>query len=166
MSWVSAFALVDFDLDLGQSYQPLTRSLTQCAEIELSVPPGRLERADEAAMCERPWSSPSDALRCFHAFPDSMSGILGNATFFFSVPLSIFEGRVGFGYVLVRQYRDTTLRRGYFQKALVLVSEWPFTRLFSAVVSVVAPGVFNHGESWLEQIMTDIKKWFLPSLAS
>ena len=55
-----------------------------------------------------------------------------------------------FGYVHFRQIRDKTVKRGYFQKSLVLLSKLPFISLFLSMVSQLGPNYFQYGLESLE----------------
>ena len=102
---------------------------------------------------------------CYLSFPDSHSGCLGDTQFSFRIrqcggqrrpwhtddrhcdsgaPASLQREHAHyFGYVYFRQVKDSSARRGYFQKSLVLVSRLPFVRLFQALLSLVAPEYFD-----------------------
>lgn len=55
-----------------------------------------------------------------------------------------------YGYVYFRQVRDKTLRRGYFQKSVVLLSSLPYFNFFKDIADIVAPEYFDNGEPCLE----------------
>ncbi|XP_047641838.1 protein DENND6B isoform X3 [Phacochoerus africanus] len=67
-----------------------------------------------------------------------------------------------FGYVYFRQVKDSSARRGYFQKSLVLVSRLPFVRLFQALLSLVAPEYFDKLTPCLEAVCNEIDQWPAP----
>ncbi len=48
-----------------------------------------------------------------------------------------------YGHVFFRQQRDLELKRGFFQKALVLLTPHPWPGLFSFIVSKLGPIVMN-----------------------
>jgi hypothetical protein len=64
-----------------------------------------------------------------------------------------------FGFVLFRQQRDTTKNRGYFQKAMMVISEKPFLDLFERVLRVVGPLFFQIGSPVLEALYHNICEW-------
>ncbi|SNX81760.1 uncharacterized protein MEPE_00465 [Melanopsichium pennsylvanicum] len=67
-----------------------------------------------------------------------------------------------YGYVFFRQKRDSTNRRGYFQKSVVILSHLPFVGLFSEVVARLGPLYFEHGMSMFEAFANDIMGWPTP----
>ncbi|KAG2213794.1 hypothetical protein INT46_005249 [Mucor plumbeus] len=67
-----------------------------------------------------------------------------------------------YGYVFFRQKKDPTIRRGYFQKSLVLLSQHPFVGLFSRVVSILGPAYFDTGQPMLEAACMNIAQWKSP----
>ncbi|KAJ8301413.1 hypothetical protein KUTeg_020400 [Tegillarca granosa] len=64
-----------------------------------------------------------------------------------------------YGFVYFRQTKDKSIRRGYFQKSVVLISRLPFIALFTQLVSIVAPEYFDNGEPSLEAACHDIDQW-------
>lgn len=67
-----------------------------------------------------------------------------------------------FGYVYFRQVKDKTLKRGYFQKSVVLLSKFPYVSLFNYILGLIAVEYFNTGAEVLETACHDIDKWPLP----
>lgn len=67
-----------------------------------------------------------------------------------------------YGYVFFRQKRDSTNRRGYFQKSIVILSHLPLVGLFSEVVARLGPLYFEHGMSMLEAFANDVMSWPAP----
>ncbi|XP_027631135.1 protein DENND6B isoform X2 [Tupaia chinensis] len=67
-----------------------------------------------------------------------------------------------FGYVYFRQVKDSSVKRGYFQKSLVLVSRLPFVRLFQALLSLIAPEYFDKLAPCLEAVCNEIDQWPAP----
>ncbi|XP_064446506.1 protein DENND6B isoform X5 [Mirounga angustirostris] len=67
-----------------------------------------------------------------------------------------------FGYVYFRQVKDSSMKRGYFQKSLVLVSRLPFVRLFQALLSLIAPEYFDKLAPCLEAVCNEIDQWPAP----
>ncbi|XP_063459269.1 protein DENND6B isoform X3 [Pan paniscus] len=68
-----------------------------------------------------------------------------------------------FGYVYFRQVKDSSVKRGYFQKSLVLVSRLPFVRLFQALLSLIAPEYFDKLAPCLEAVCSEIDQWPAPA---
>lgn len=162
-NWVHAICVVTFDLELGQAME-----LIYPADRELS----ERERTNI----------------CYLAFPDSNSGLMGNVQFHFRIrqcpqpsssnplqarpaihqynaacPINIqTEDGYMYGYVYFRQVKDRTLRRGYFQKSVVLLSHLPLVSLFTSVLELVAPEYFDTGEASLEAACHHLDQWPLP----
>lgn len=67
-----------------------------------------------------------------------------------------------YGYVFFRQKPDSTNRRGYFQKSVVILSHLPLVGLFSEVVARLGPLYFEHGMSMFEAFAHDIMSWPAP----
>ena len=55
-----------------------------------------------------------------------------------------------YGYSFFRQVRDAELKRGYFQKSIVLLTRLPYHTLFYRVLELVAPEYFDNGPTALE----------------
>lgn len=67
-----------------------------------------------------------------------------------------------FGYVFFRQVKDKSLKRGYFQKSVVLLSKFPFVSFFNYILSLIANEYFTTGGEVLETACNDIDNWPLP----
>ncbi|EHH20353.1 hypothetical protein EGK_03195, partial [Macaca mulatta] len=122
---------------------------------------------------------------CYLSFPDSHSGCLGDTQFSFRMrqcggqrspwhaddrhynsraPVALQrEPAHYFGYVYFRQVKDRSVKRGYFQKSLVLVSRLPFVRLFQALLSLIAPEYFDKLAPCLEAVCSEIDQWPAPA---
>ncbi|NXM31463.1 DEN6B protein, partial [Oxyruncus cristatus] len=118
---------------------------------------------------------------CYLSFPDSYSGGLGDTQFSFRLrqsggprtspfqddgrynreaPLTLQrEAAHYFGYVYFRQVKDSSMRRGYFQKSLVLVSRLPYVNLFQSLLQLIAPEYFDKLEPCLEAVCNEIDQW-------
>ncbi|XP_051976442.1 protein DENND6B-like [Xyrauchen texanus] len=158
-AWLECVCVVTFDLELGQS-------------IELVYP-------YDAKLTEKEKTS-----ICYLSFPDSYSGCLGDTQFSFRLRQSV--GRSGswfgqedvynrdapvtlqkehahfHGYVYFRQVKDASVKRGYFQKSLVVVSRLPFVHLFHSLLQVIAPEYFEKLEPFLETVCNEIDQWPAP----
>lgn len=160
-NWVHAICVVTFDLELGQAMEmiyPGDRELTERERTNI----------------------------CYLAFPDSNSGLMGNVQFHFRIrqcpqsnplhtrpaihqynatcPTSIqTDDGYLYGYVYFRQVKDRTLRRGYFQKSVVLLSHLPLVSLFTSVLDLMAPEYFDTGEASLEAACHHLDQWPLPT---
>ncbi|XP_078129769.1 protein DENND6B [Sander vitreus] len=157
-SWLECVCVVTFDLELGQA-------------IELVYP-------QDVKLTEKEKTS-----ICYLSFPDSYSGCLGDTQFSFRLRHSVgrrawrlredvynrdapatlqTEASHFFGYVYFRQVKDVSVRRGYFQKSLVLVSRLPYYGLFHSLLQVVAPEFFEKLQPCLEAVCSEIDQWPSP----
>uniref|UniRef100_A0A8B9JVF0 DENN/MADD domain containing 6B n=1 Tax=Astyanax mexicanus TaxID=7994 RepID=A0A8B9JVF0_ASTMX len=155
--WLECVCVVTFDLELGQA-------------IELVYP-------HDVKLTEKEKTS-----ICYLSFPDSYSGCLGDTQFSFRLRQSV--GRVSgswfgeedkynrdaplilqkelahfYGYVYFRQVKDVSVKRGYFQKSLVLVSRLPYVQLFQSLLQSIAPEYFEKLEPCLEAVCNEIDQW-------
>ncbi|XP_058125039.1 uncharacterized protein LOC131282171 [Anopheles ziemanni] len=160
--WLHCICVVTFDLELGQAMELIYPQHVTLAEQEkMNI--------------------------CYLAFPDSNSGCMGDSQFHIRLRVSSgsenstlpkglqeFNGNCMpvhradpghfWGFVYFRQIKDSSLKRGYFQKSLVLLTRLPFVNLFYELCSVIAPAYFSNGEPTLEAVCDSICKW--PSLLS
>ncbi|KAI6660555.1 Protein DENND6B-like [Oopsacas minuta] len=155
-NWLCCFCVVTFDLEIGQALE--------------SVYPS-----------EFPLSEDEKTNICYLAFPDSNAGLIGDVQFHFRIPASGIrregcnpkpipyssslplvlrqENNHYFGFVYFRQTKDASIRRGYFQKSVILITRLPFFNLFSTLMGKVAPEVFKVGNNFLEVIYQEICHW-------
>ncbi|XP_042259460.1 protein DENND6B [Thunnus maccoyii] len=157
-SWLECVCVVTFDLELGQA-------------IELVYP-------QDVKLTEKEKTS-----ICYLSFPDSYSGCLGDTQFSFRLRQSVgrraarfrddvynrdapvtLQREVShfFGYVYFRQVKDVSVKRGYFQKSLVLLSRLPYTHLFHSLLQIIAPEFFEKLEPCLEAVCNEIDQWPSP----
>ncbi|RVE56831.1 hypothetical protein OJAV_G00225030 [Oryzias javanicus] len=156
--WLECACVVTFDLELGQA-------------LELLYPPdARLTEKEKTSIC-------------YLSFPDSYSGCHGDTQFTFrfrqsvgrrassavdvynrDAPASLqVEAAHFFGYAYFRQVKDTSVKRGYFQKSLVLVSRLPYSVLFHSILQVLAPEFFEKLQPCLETVCNEIDQWPAPT---
>ncbi|XP_029472725.1 LOW QUALITY PROTEIN: protein DENND6B [Rhinatrema bivittatum] len=158
-AWLECVCVVTFDLELGQA-------------MELVYPHDlRLTDKEKTSIC-------------YLSFPDSYSGCLGDTQFSFrlrqtmgqrstwftedgkynrEVPVTLQrETAHYYGYVYFRQVKDSSVKRGYFQKSLVLVSRFPFVNLFHSLLQLIAPEYFDKLEPCLEAVCNEIDQWPSP----
>ncbi|XP_055009786.1 protein DENND6B, partial [Boleophthalmus pectinirostris] len=156
-SWLECVCVVTFDLELGQA-------------LELVYP-------QDVKLTEKEKTN-----ICYLSFPDSYSGCLGDTQFSFRMRQSVGRrsSRDGdiynrdapltlqkevshfFGYVYFRQVKDVSVKRGYFQKSLVLLSRLPYTALFHSLLQIIAPEYFEKLEPCLETVCNEIDQWPKP----
>ncbi|XP_060770246.1 protein DENND6B isoform X5 [Neoarius graeffei] len=60
------------------------------------------------------------------------------------------------------QVKDASIKRGYFQKSLVLVSRLPYIHLFQSLLQIIAPEYFEKSEPCLEAVCNEIDQWPSP----
>lgn len=157
-AWVHSIYVVTFDIEFGQA-------------IEAEFP-----RSKELELNETELNN-----ICYSSFPDSNSSILGSTQFHFRMRLSKLDNRLKkfysyyntqttqalsvdtqfiYGYVHFLQKKDSSLKRGYFQKSLVILSLLPFVELFYHVVSIVGTNYFENEQLLsLENVYDQTKKW-------
>ncbi|KAF9584455.1 Protein dennd6a [Lunasporangiospora selenospora] len=143
--WMVCFCVVNFDLEKGQA-------------IESIYPPSDFTPEETKTIC-------------FSSFPDSNTFDVGDTVFNFRIR-STTSGRAAtgpttdagflYGYVFFRQKQDPTIRRGFFQKSVVLISQHPFIGLFSKLVSALGPAYFEVGRPMLETAFHNIASWPAP----
>ncbi|XP_018600169.2 protein DENND6A isoform X2 [Scleropages formosus] len=158
-AWLHCICVVGFDLELGQA-------------VEVIYPHhSKLTDKEKTSIC-------------YLSFPDSNSGCLGDTQFCFRfrqaagrksslgcflehfdrdapVCLKRDQGHY-YGYVYFRQVRDKSLKRGYFQKSLVLISKLPYVTFFHSLLKLIAPEYFEKQEPCLEAACNDIDRWPAP----
>jgi hypothetical protein len=110
--WIRCLCIVNFDLLVGQT-------LEQCV-------PANALTAEEAQNVAN------------LAFPDSNSGVFGDASFVFrfrSQSAARDSYPFYFGWVYFRQKKDASISRGYFQKSVVLITHLPIN--MEAIVNLI-----------------------------
>uniref|UniRef100_A0A3Q1B4T1 UDENN domain-containing protein n=1 Tax=Amphiprion ocellaris TaxID=80972 RepID=A0A3Q1B4T1_AMPOC len=159
-AWLHCICVVGFDLELGQA-----------VEVRQKDPAGSCKLTGKTSIC-------------YLSFPDSNSGCLGDTQFCFrfrqgsnkksslgsfletsdrdAPPCLKREQGHYYGYVYFRQVRDKTLKRGYFQKSLVLISKLPYVTFFHSLLKIMAPEYFEKQEPCLEAACNDIDRWPTP----
>lgn len=154
--WLHSICVVTFDLELGQALEviyPGDALLTNVEKMNI----------------------------CYLAFPDSNSGTLRDSNFHFRIRRSLNDFRENqkilmeslptsspidphyfYGFVHFRQQKDPTIRRGYFQKSIVLMTPLPFFSLFYAVTARIAHHFFESGEAAIEAACHHMDSWMRP----
>ncbi|KAM8917244.1 protein DENND6A [Spinachia spinachia] len=158
-TWLHCICVVGFDLELGQAVEVIYPHHSKLSEKEKTS-------------------------ICYLSFPDSNSGCLGDTQFCFrfrqgsnrksslgcflettdrdAPPCLKREQGHYYGYVYFRQVRDKSLKRGYFQKSLVLISKRPYVTFFHSLLKIMAPEYFEKQEPCLEAACNDIDRWPAP----
>ncbi|XP_026857939.1 DENN/MADD domain containing 6Aa isoform X1 [Electrophorus electricus] len=166
-AWLHCICVVGFDLELGQAVE-----VARYDDLLVIYP-------HHAKLTEKEKTS-----ICYLSFPDSNSGCLGDTQFCFrfrqaasrrsslgcfwdhfdrDAPVCLKKDLGHFyGYVYFRQVRDKSLKRGYFQKSLVLISKLPYVTFFHSLLKLIAPEYFEKQEPCLEAACNDIDRWPMP----
>ncbi|XP_064399646.1 protein DENND6A-like [Halichondria panicea] len=157
--WLCAVCVVTFDLELGQALESIIPSDYSLSDTEKSNV-------------------------CYLSFPDSNSGCMGDTQFHYRIRCS-GEGAGGtslshthhhqgaplvltpdpgyyYGFVYFRQVKDADIKRGYYQKSVVLLTRLPYITLFTQMVQKIAPDYFTNGLPSLEAACHSINTWLAP----
>ena len=62
-----------------------------------------------------------------------------------------------------RQVKDPTIRRGYYQKSVILLSYLPLVSFFTQIATLVANKFFENGDLPLEIFCHDVDRWPSPN---
>lgn len=157
-AWIHSIYVVTFDIEFGQA-------------IETQYP-----RRSELPMTDQETNN-----ICYSSFPDSNSSTLGSTQFHFKMRLSKLDDSLKqfysyyntqttqalnvdtqfiYGYVHFLQKKDPSLKRGYFQKSLVILSLLPFVELFYHVVNVVGTNYFDNEQLLsLDSVYNQTMRW-------
>lgn len=172
-SWIHSIYVVTFDIEFGQAvelrYPRDIINPTLCLESSTTI-----------------WKdfNLSDIEQnniCYSSFPDSNSAITGSTQFHFKMRLSKLNKQLKdyysyyntqttqalnvdtqfiYGYVHFLQKKDSTLKRGYFQKSLVILSPLPFVEFFYHIVRLVGTNYFDNEKLLnLENVYNQTLKW-------
>lgn len=165
-SWLHSIAVVTFDLELGQVIENLYPS----PGVQPGLQSDCLSEQDRTNIC-------------YLAFPDSNSGIMGDIQFHFRIrrsgprggtlaalreynakvlPSLQLDTNFLFGFAYFRQVKDPSIRRGYYQKSVILLSYLPLVEFFTQVTTLVARKFFDTGELPLEVACHDVERWEAP----
>ncbi|KAJ2349912.1 hypothetical protein GGH92_002409, partial [Coemansia sp. RSA 2673] len=142
-NWVVCFGSVHFDVDQGPT-------------LSLLYP-------------HVPFSETERAAICFSSMPDSTIYELYDSAYSFHfrvdpVRLGLPKDRIFlYGHVFFRQKRDPLMRRGGFQRSIVIISHLPYHGLFSRMVYMLGPLYFDLGTAILEAAAHNVTSWPAPS---
>ncbi|KAJ2689002.1 hypothetical protein IWW39_001806 [Coemansia spiralis] len=141
-NWVICFGSVHFDADQGPT-------------LGLLYP-------------HVPFSDTERAAICFSSMPDSTIYELYDSAYSFHfrvdpVRLGLPKDRIFlYGHVFFRQKRDPLMRRGGFQRSIVIISHLPYHGLFSRMVYMLGPLYFDLGTAILEAAAHNVTSWPAP----
>lgn len=140
--WITAFCIIRFDIDQGQT-------------VEDCFPPDAL---------------PADRLLlvAFYSFPDSTSlhlprhrSSIHDSIFSFRLPDSTTAGYI-YGYVFNRQRQDGNLPRGSEQKSVVALTPHPYSSVFRPLLQILGPLCFDLGPAALRLVASHVSAWPAP----
>ncbi|KAJ2886578.1 hypothetical protein FB639_001547 [Coemansia asiatica] len=144
--WLVCFATVQFDVDQGPT-------------LNLLYPHVQFSESERAAIC-------------FSSMPDSTIYELYDSVYTFHfrvdpVRLGLPKDQIFlYGHVFFRQKRDPLMRRGGFQRSVVVISHLPYHGLFSRMVYMLGPLYFDLGTAILEAGAHNVSSWPRPSADS
>lgn len=144
--WLICMASVVFDIDIGQKVLNFIFYFLlfyQFFKIEHLVPEGSLSFNEQSDVA-------------FHAFPDSMSQEIRSCS---SVRDSIFFFRIRrkralYGFVFCRQRQDERLTRGGDQRAVIVISEYPFSSVLMPLSQYLGTLYFSEGVDAIDRFLS------------
>ncbi|KAJ2120230.1 hypothetical protein IW147_005249 [Coemansia sp. RSA 720] len=140
--WVLSFGTVHFDVDQGPT-------------LQLLYPHVGFSSSERAAVC-------------FSSMPDSTIYELCDSVYTFNfrvdpVRLGLAKDNIFLhGYVFFRQKRDPLMRRGGFQRSVVIISHLPYNGLFARLAHILGPLYFDLGTAILEAAAHNVASWPQP----
>ncbi|KAJ1900052.1 hypothetical protein LPJ66_001724 [Kickxella alabastrina] len=140
--WLVCFGTVQFDVDQGPT-------------LNLLYPHVQFSESERAAIC-------------FSSMPDSTIHELYDSVYTFHfrvdpVRLGLPKDRIFlYGHVFFRQKRDPLMRRGGFQRSVVVISHLPYHGLFSRMAHMLGPLYFDLGTAILEAAAQNVSSWPAP----
>ena len=177
--WVLSVACVNFDLELGPDveflYPPLEISKEEKDNIAFSSFPDTTVFADGTLVFSwRIREVPLDASAASAPYIPDLAEQKTRRRFSWiarqpataSMPAPTASSRSTsylYGYTFFLQRRDQSVRRGYLQKSLVILTHLPHVALFSEVVARLGPRFFEHGNAVLESFVRDVAAWPAPT---
>uniref|UniRef100_A0AAZ3S9C4 UDENN domain-containing protein n=1 Tax=Oncorhynchus tshawytscha TaxID=74940 RepID=A0AAZ3S9C4_ONCTS len=150
-AWLHCICVVGFDLELGQAVEVIYPHHSKLSEKEASYVFKSCLGDTQFCFRFRQASGRKSSLGCFLDQFDRDAPVC----------LKRDQGHY-YGYVYFRQVRDKSLKRGYFQKSLVLISKLPYVTFFHSLLKLVAPEYFEKQEPCLEAACNDIDRWPTP----
>ncbi|KAI8325129.1 DUF1630-domain-containing protein, partial [Martensiomyces pterosporus] len=116
-----------------------------------------------------PFSDSERAAVSFSSMPDSTIYELYDSVYTFHfrvdpVRLGLPKDQVFlYGHVFFRQKRDPLMRRGGFQRSVVIISHLPYHGLFSRMAHMLGPLYFDLGTAILEAAAHNVSSWPAPT---
>lgn len=146
--WILCIAIVNFDIDTG----PV---------VDQTYPPAVLDDAlkENISFSSFPDASATEFKQEIHSFRvrHTSGGVLET---------SLAQDGFMYGFAYFMQKRDSSVKRGYLQRSVVILTHLPYPSLFTFAVSRLAPLYFEHGTTMLETACHNIAGWPQPTLGS
>lgn len=163
-AWLVCVCFVDFDLELGPT-------------MVFMYPQGRLSRREAKNVCNLAFPDShvmrlGDMISCFRFRQNYGKGSElsdeesdgdckdGCGEEVYRRPIHLQEPF--FGYVHFRQVRDETNARGFFQKAIIIVTHLPYVDLFGKLVQAIGEVYYQYGPPIVEAACLNISQWPMP----
>ncbi|ORZ38766.1 hypothetical protein BCR44DRAFT_117476 [Catenaria anguillulae PL171] len=176
-AWMTCFCVVGFDLEKGQAlehvYPPVEFSEAEQRTIRFNAFPdsNSFLHGDitfSFTIRRPPGSSPISYANPTQVGPSSPPDEPPPSSFrprtaSLSVPIPTMDDEYLYASVFFRQQPDPKIRRGYYQKSVVLISPLPLPGLWDRVTRLVGPVLFDLGLPALEAAVNNIAKWPSPS---
>jgi hypothetical protein len=146
--WMIAFVVCDFNVDIG-------------VEVEYMFPSTNFSPADLQTICfssfpERTNSDTTEDSAFHFRFRHSSPDVLCQTT--------NDDPAYWYGFCLFRQQRDTTVKRNYRQKSLVLVSQHDYAPLFAYLIKTISLLDFEVSPTLIESACSNIAAWEPPEV--
>ncbi|XP_065559019.1 protein DENND6A-like [Artemia franciscana] len=174
--WIQCICVVTFDLELGQAVEAVYPEGVELSEQEkinycyLAFPDSNSGCMGDTQFFFRVRHKPP--------IPDEKSPLSSNKLtrrsplYYLSklhtyynqncLPTLSIDPMFMWGFVYFRQVKDKSLKRGYFQKSVVVTTKLPFPDFFSKLCGVIAPYYFDDRNPDLHAICREIDGWPAP----
>ncbi|KAI9219937.1 hypothetical protein BC828DRAFT_384793 [Blastocladiella britannica] len=173
-AWVTCFCVVGFDLELGPTIEatvpPTAFSEAEIRAIRFNSFPdsntflhGDLHFSFQLRRCGAPISDPPPAPSSSAPTTASTTTPLRHRAGSIHVSMPSMDDEYLYASVFFRQLPDSTIRRGFYQKSIVVLSPLYFPGLWNRVSGVVGPVVCERGLAGLETAHSNISKWQPPT---
>ncbi|VDB84763.1 unnamed protein product [Peniophora sp. CBMAI 1063] len=150
--WILGLAIVTFDLELGPTLS--------CLFPQFPLYPFEAENIAFSAFPDSPQFREGSELHSFRIRGRPPPG--NRRSTLVSDRPSLDDGFL-YGYSYFSQTRDPSIKRGYAQWSIVILSQHPYAALFPAVLSKIGPLYRQHGEAILEVASHNMANWPPPS---
>nr|SVE94134.1 EOG090X031T [Simocephalus serrulatus] len=169
--WIHCFCVVTFDLEIGQMIEEIYPSHVTLSEQDktsicyLAFPDSNSGCMGDTQFHFRIRQNSADLSNGGSQVDlSSSNGIPKSHSRYNQLcpPAFRTDPTYWWGFAYFRQVKDKNLRRGYFQKSLVIVTRLPFVELFQEVMAVIAPEFFDKGSVCLEISAKEMDQWPRP----